>query len=273
MPITMGRSLGDKSSFKFNGDGTSRWDFAVVAEVASLAALLVEVWVAFAIVEGCVLATGAESLTFLDFQNAPDVCAGSPFRACNAARSTKQPGCDLSCDRWTGCCGDLTPRGFEKFVTTLIPAFAFCFLCRPLDLILIGFCTEYLFSDFRELERVAGLEGFVVGAAPGGLGHCVILIALAAFSWLSEIFSSSSHHSVPDSFASFSSSTVPPAAPGKDVAWAVRSAMADVIEIRSSVAIVANGRTGWYDGLVMGVQLWKGAFGMENESGMMTLQV
>jgi hypothetical protein len=96
------------------------------------------------------------------------------------------------------------------------------------------------------------LEGFVVGAAPGGLGHCVILIALAAFSWLSEIFSSSFHHSVPDSFASFSSSTVPLAAPGKDVAWAVRSAMADVIEIRSSIAIVANGRTGWYDGLVMG---------------------
>jgi hypothetical protein len=49
--------------------------------------------------------------------------------------------------------------------------------------------------------------------------------------------------------------------------------MADVIEIRSSVAIVANGRTGWYDGLVMGVQLWKGAFGMENDSDMMTLEV
>jgi hypothetical protein len=206
--------------------------FVDADEMAGLASATATGWAKRWTVEGCGLGTVADSFAFLDFQNPPEGLDGSPFKACSAARSTKQPGFDLSCV--AGGEAILAARGFAKFVTTVMPACAFCFFCRPLDFRRNGFCTEYLFSIFREFARAVGLGGSLGGFSgeveTGGCGHCVILTLFAVLSWLAGSFSSSSsssHHSASESLASEFSSNVSATSAG-EMALGIRSPIAGI---------------------------------------------
>lgn len=236
MPMTMGLSLGDKSSFRFSGDGMTPLAFAFPGTTASLAFVLDEISVGAWGIGGGMFPTGADSLAFRDFQKPRGASDDPPFRAWSAAKSTKHPACDRSCGRCTGFGGAVAPWGLEKSVTTLIPAFAFCRRCRPFDLFLISFCTEYLASAFREFVRFVGLGDFLGVVVSWGLGDCVIRTAVAAFDRPGDGSSSSSHHSSSERPASELSSKVFPTPSVADMGcgsgFCAVAARADILETR-----------------------------------------
>jgi hypothetical protein len=129
-----------------------------------------------------------------DFQNFPEACVESPVSAWRAAKSTNNPMCGMVLEG-CNCTGGDAAWCLEKVVTSLIPAWAFCFFCLPFDLSRVGLCTEYLLSSFRVLALFINLELAAAAELSGGLGHCVVRSGFAALTELKESVSSSSHHS------------------------------------------------------------------------------
>lgn len=91
-------------------------------------------------------------------------------------------------------------------MTTLSPAFAFCFLCRPFDLSLINFCTECVLVCRLVFVR---LVDFTVNPKPivcGGFGQSETRIGTLSVGVLEWSVSSSLHQS--SSLSSSSSSKI-----------------------------------------------------------------